>query len=73
MHHSFLANVFLLQGITMKPLVNWLKVKKAAVSELTLIEKLQSKVKLEIFTSYTTARTVNRQLLQKLRSCCLGV
>uniref|UniRef100_A0AAQ4Q6B6 Sodium/hydrogen exchanger n=1 Tax=Gasterosteus aculeatus aculeatus TaxID=481459 RepID=A0AAQ4Q6B6_GASAC len=34
----------ILQGITMKPLVNWLKVKKAAVSELTLIEKLQSKV-----------------------------
>ncbi|KAM8840281.1 sodium/hydrogen exchanger 3.1 isoform 2-T2 [Spinachia spinachia] len=33
----------ILQGITMKPLVNWLKVKKAAVTELTLIESLQSK------------------------------
>lgn len=32
----------------MKPLVNWLKVKKAAVNELTLIEKLQNKVKLKI-------------------------
>lgn len=35
---------FLLQGITMKPLVNWLKVKRAAVTELTLIEKVQNKV-----------------------------
>ncbi|XP_062414393.1 sodium/hydrogen exchanger 3-like isoform X4 [Pungitius pungitius] len=34
----------ILQGITMKPLVKWLKVKKASVSELTLIEKLQDKV-----------------------------
>ncbi|XP_035537678.1 sodium/hydrogen exchanger 3.1 isoform X2 [Morone saxatilis] len=34
----------ILQGITMKPLVNWLKVKKAAVGELTLIEKVQDKV-----------------------------
>ncbi|XP_037651629.1 sodium/hydrogen exchanger 3-like isoform X2 [Sebastes umbrosus] len=34
----------ILQGITMKPLVNWLKVKRAAVTELTLVEKLQNKV-----------------------------
>uniref|UniRef100_A0A8C4EFH8 Sodium/hydrogen exchanger n=1 Tax=Dicentrarchus labrax TaxID=13489 RepID=A0A8C4EFH8_DICLA len=34
----------ILQGITMKPLVNWLKVKRAAVGELTLIEKVQDKV-----------------------------
>uniref|UniRef100_A0A4W6EFK9 Sodium/hydrogen exchanger n=1 Tax=Lates calcarifer TaxID=8187 RepID=A0A4W6EFK9_LATCA len=32
------------QGITMKPLVTWLKVKRAAVTELTLIEKVQNKV-----------------------------
>nr|UVJ88519.1 NHE3 [Rachycentron canadum]WRO44051.1 sodium/hydrogen exchanger 3 [Rachycentron canadum] len=32
------------QGITMKPLVTWLKVKRAAMSELTLIEKVQNKV-----------------------------
>uniref|UniRef100_A0A8C3ALZ7 Sodium/hydrogen exchanger n=1 Tax=Cyclopterus lumpus TaxID=8103 RepID=A0A8C3ALZ7_CYCLU len=34
----------ILQGITMKPLVNWLKVKRASATELTLIEKLQNKV-----------------------------
>ncbi|XP_056153844.1 sodium/hydrogen exchanger 3-like [Lampris incognitus] len=34
----------ILQGITMKPLVTWLKVKRAAVSELTLIEKVQNKL-----------------------------
>ncbi|XP_076611205.1 sodium/hydrogen exchanger 3-like [Chaetodon auriga] len=34
----------ILQGITMKPLVTWLKVKRAAVTELTLIEKVQNKV-----------------------------
>ncbi|KAK5854633.1 hypothetical protein PBY51_004812 [Eleginops maclovinus] len=34
----------ILQGITMKPLVNWLKVKRAAVTDITLIEKLQNKV-----------------------------
>ncbi|XP_070777404.1 sodium/hydrogen exchanger 3-like [Enoplosus armatus] len=34
----------ILQGITMKPLVTWLKVKRAAVTELTLVEKLQNKV-----------------------------
>lgn len=33
-----------LQGISMKPLVTWLKVKRAAVTELTLIEKVQNKV-----------------------------
>ncbi|KAM8767328.1 sodium/hydrogen exchanger 3-like isoform 1-T1 [Acanthopagrus schlegelii] len=33
----------ILQGITMKPLVTWLKVKRAAVAELTLIEKVQNK------------------------------
>uniref|UniRef100_A0A665VWS9 Sodium/hydrogen exchanger n=1 Tax=Echeneis naucrates TaxID=173247 RepID=A0A665VWS9_ECHNA len=32
------------QGITMKPLVTWLKVKRAAITELTLIEKVQNKV-----------------------------
>lgn len=31
----------------MKPLVTWLKVKRAKVSELTLIEKVQNKVKLK--------------------------
>uniref|UniRef100_A0A7N6B103 Sodium/hydrogen exchanger n=1 Tax=Anabas testudineus TaxID=64144 RepID=A0A7N6B103_ANATE len=34
----------ILQGITMKPLVTWLNVKKASVSERTLIEKVQNKV-----------------------------
>ncbi|CAJ1082798.1 sodium/hydrogen exchanger 3.1 isoform X1 [Xyrichtys novacula] len=34
----------ILQGITMKPLVTWLKVKRAAVSELTIVEKVQNKV-----------------------------
>ncbi|KAK9526544.1 hypothetical protein VZT92_015238 [Zoarces viviparus] len=34
----------ILQGITMKPLVNWLKVKRAAAAEVTLVEKLQNKV-----------------------------
>ncbi|KAI3358127.1 hypothetical protein L3Q82_003125 [Scortum barcoo] len=34
----------IIQGITMKPLVTWLKVKRAAVGELTLIEKVQNKV-----------------------------
>lgn len=28
----------------MKPLVNWLKVKRAAVCDITLIEKVQNKV-----------------------------
>lgn len=32
----------------MKPLVTWLKVKRASASEVTLIEKLQNKVKLKI-------------------------
>ncbi|XP_062265685.1 sodium/hydrogen exchanger 3-like isoform X2 [Platichthys flesus] len=34
----------ILQGITMKPLVTWLKVKRAKIAELTLIEKVQNKV-----------------------------
>uniref|UniRef100_A0A8C5A9V6 Sodium/hydrogen exchanger n=1 Tax=Gadus morhua TaxID=8049 RepID=A0A8C5A9V6_GADMO len=34
----------ILQGVTLKPLVNWLKVKKAANSDLSLIEKVQNKV-----------------------------
>nr|AXV43379.1 sodium/hydrogen exchanger 3 [Lateolabrax maculatus] len=34
----------ILQGITMKPLVTWLKVKRATLGELTLIEKVQNKV-----------------------------
>uniref|UniRef100_A0A4W5KUF9 Sodium/hydrogen exchanger n=1 Tax=Hucho hucho TaxID=62062 RepID=A0A4W5KUF9_9TELE len=33
----------MLQGITMKPLVTWLKVKRAAVAERTLAEKLQNR------------------------------
>ncbi|XP_028256325.1 sodium/hydrogen exchanger 3-like isoform X2 [Parambassis ranga] len=33
----------ILQGITMKPLVTWLKVKRAEQSELTLLEKVQNK------------------------------
>lgn len=31
--------------MTMKPLVTWLKVKRAASNEVTLIEKQQNKVK----------------------------
>lgn len=34
----------ILQGITMKPLVKWLKVKRAAVGDLSLIEKVQNKM-----------------------------
>ncbi|RVE66650.1 hypothetical protein OJAV_G00109660 [Oryzias javanicus] len=34
----------IIQGIIMKPLVKWLKVKKAKMSELTLIEKVQNRV-----------------------------
>uniref|UniRef100_A0A8C9WZG7 Sodium/hydrogen exchanger n=1 Tax=Sander lucioperca TaxID=283035 RepID=A0A8C9WZG7_SANLU len=34
----------ILQGVTMKPFVTWLKVKRAAVAEVTLIEKVQNKV-----------------------------
>ncbi|KAK2830656.1 hypothetical protein Q5P01_018587 [Channa striata] len=34
----------IIQGITMKPLVTWLNVKKASISERTLIEKVQNKV-----------------------------
>ncbi|XP_030003715.1 sodium/hydrogen exchanger 3 [Sphaeramia orbicularis] len=34
----------ILQGITMKPLVTWLKVKRASANEITLIEKVQNKV-----------------------------
>ncbi|KAM8883425.1 sodium/hydrogen exchanger 3.1 [Synchiropus picturatus] len=34
----------ILQGVTMKPLVKWLKVKTAAISEVTLIEKVQNKM-----------------------------
>ncbi|XP_061885523.1 sodium/hydrogen exchanger 3-like isoform X1 [Entelurus aequoreus] len=34
----------ILQGVTMKPLVKWLKVKRAATLEVTLIEKVQNKV-----------------------------
>uniref|UniRef100_A0A3Q4HI70 Sodium/hydrogen exchanger n=1 Tax=Neolamprologus brichardi TaxID=32507 RepID=A0A3Q4HI70_NEOBR len=33
----------ILQGITMKPLVMWLKVKRAAVTEVSLLEKLTNK------------------------------
>lgn len=48
---------FLFQGITMKPLVTWLNVKKASVSERTLIEKVQNKVKSHNFR-HTTETTV---------------
>lgn len=50
--------------MTMKPLVTWLKVKRAAASELTLMEKVQNKVSLEIqiFTD-TKARNKNLQNL----------
>lgn len=41
-------NLLLLQGVTMKPFVTWLKVKRAAVAEVTLIEKVQNKVELKI-------------------------
>lgn len=34
----------ILQGLTLKPLVQWLKVKRAAHVDLSLIEKLQNKV-----------------------------
>ncbi|XP_041868486.1 sodium/hydrogen exchanger 3-like [Melanotaenia boesemani] len=32
----------ILQGITMKPLVTWLKVKRAAMTELTLLQRVQN-------------------------------
>uniref|UniRef100_A0A3P8NF96 Sodium/hydrogen exchanger n=1 Tax=Astatotilapia calliptera TaxID=8154 RepID=A0A3P8NF96_ASTCA len=34
----------ILQGITMKPLVMWLKVKRAAVTEVSLLEKITNKM-----------------------------
>ncbi|XP_038581710.1 sodium/hydrogen exchanger 3-like [Micropterus salmoides] len=34
----------IIQGMTLKPLVTWLNVKRAAVAEITLIEKVQNKV-----------------------------
>lgn len=40
---TFLSILF--QGITMKPLVKWLKVKRAAVGDVSLIEKVQNKVR----------------------------
>lgn len=36
------------QGVTMKPLVTWLKVRRAATGDVTLMEKVHSKVKLTI-------------------------
>lgn len=36
------------QGITMKPLVTWLKVRRAANGDVTLMEKVHNKVKLTI-------------------------
>lgn len=36
------------QGITMKPLVTWLKVRRAATGDVTLMEKVHNKVKLTI-------------------------
>uniref|UniRef100_I3K859 Sodium/hydrogen exchanger n=1 Tax=Oreochromis niloticus TaxID=8128 RepID=I3K859_ORENI len=36
----------ILQGITMKPLVMWLKVKRAEVTEVSLLEKMTNKVNL---------------------------
>lgn len=37
----------LFQGITMKPLVTWLKVKRAAAGDVSLIEKVQNKVRFD--------------------------
>ncbi|PWA16759.1 hypothetical protein CCH79_00017868 [Gambusia affinis] len=34
----------ILQGVTMKPLVQWLRVKRAEITEVMLIEKVQNKV-----------------------------
>lgn len=45
----------------MKPLVTWLKVKRAAVSELTLIEKVQDKVKPEQKTQQKEPGTLRLQ------------
>lgn len=40
LHHSLL----IFQGLTMKPLVKWLKVKRVEPSELKLIEKVNNRV-----------------------------
>lgn len=67
----------LFQGITMKPLVTWLKVKRAAVTELTLIEKVQNKVKLKkkkkTAGRTTTVSYTAVHLLPNPCSCCLGI
>lgn len=48
--HFYLAHLpfggSVLQGITMKPLVNWLKVRRAATGDVMLMEKVHRKVKL---------------------------
>lgn len=40
--------VTVLQGITMKPLVTWLKVRRAAAGDVTLMEKVHRKVTLAV-------------------------
>lgn len=61
----------------MKPLVTWLKVKRAAVTELTLIEKVQNKVKLKkkkkTAGRTTTVSYTAVHLLPNPCSCCLGI
>ena len=60
----------------MKPLVTWLKVKRAAVTELTLIEKVQNKVKLKKKKTAGGTTTISYTavcLLPNLCSCCLGI
>lgn len=51
-HHSCSSHLpFALtfsQGVTMKPLVTWLKVRRAASGDVTLMEKVHNKVKLTI-------------------------
>lgn len=49
-----------LQGITMKPLVTWLKVRRAASGDVTLMEKVHNKVKLN------QTRGVTRNFLDAL-------
>lgn len=48
----------------MKPLVTWLKVKRAAVNEVTLVEKVQSKVRLKVEQLKNSQRQFMVQLTQ---------
>lgn len=54
-----------LQGITMKPLVTWLKVRRAATGDITLMEKVHKKVNLPVIqrTRMSTSRTPSQALL----------